>query len=179
MLDVGCWGGASLERMSAHNMFRELHGVDLLESSVQAARARGMKAEVVDLNQQSLPYDEGFFDAVTCLAVIAQLFDPGWALFEIRRVLRPSGQLILSVPNVACLPNRLKLLVGRRPRTSPDPGWDGGQLNYFTLSHTRKLLEQTGFEVRAVYAVGRWSRLRGAWPALLSRDLVFDATRSA
>ncbi len=179
LLDVGCWGGDALERMNARPLFHALHGVDLLDSSVGAARARGIEAHVVDLNHQSLPYADDFFDAVTCLAVIAQVFDPAGTVIEMRRVLRPGGQLILSVPNVASLPNRARLLLGRRPRTSWDPGWDGGQLHYFNLVDTRGLLERCGFKVLSVHPVGRWAGLRRVWPTLLSRDLVFDARRLA
>jgi SAM-dependent methyltransferase len=177
LLDVGCWGGEGLERMGAPRLFRELFGVDLLESSVEAARAKGIRAETVDLNHQALPFTDGFFDAVTCLAVIGQVFDPERIVKELRRVLRVRGQLVLSVSNVAALPHRAALLVGRLPRTSADPGWDGGQLHYFTLSTTRALLTRHDFAVRRVLATGRWLGLRQLWPALLSRDIVFNAVR--
>ena len=178
LLDVGCWGGEGLDRMDAASRFTELHGVDLIPASVEAARAKGIRASLVDLNQQTLPYADGFFDAVTCLAVIAQVFDPERTVAELARVLRPGGQLVLSVPNVAVLPNRLALLFGRRPRTSPDPAWDGGQLHYFTLGATRDLLERHALAVQSVHPTGRWPTWRRVWPALLSRDLVFDARRA-
>ena len=179
LLDVGCWGGEGLERMGASALFPELHGVDLIEASVQAARRRGIKAEVVDLNMRPLPYPDRFFDAVTCLAVIPQVFDPEAVVAELHRVLTPGGQLVLSVGNVAVLPNRVRLLLGRRPRTSPDPGWDGGQLHYFTLSETHRLLERHGFDVTGVHPAGRWLAARRLWLALLSSALVFDAHRRA
>ncbi len=178
LLDVGCWGGEGLGRMDAASRFSELYGVDLIPASVEAARARGIQASLVDLNQQALPFADGLFDAVTCLAVIAQVFDPERTVAELARVLRPGGQLVLSVPNVAVLPNRLALLVGRRPRTSPDPAWDGGQLHYFTLGATRDLLERHGLVVQSVHPTGRRPMLRRVWPALLSRDLVFDVRRA-
>jgi len=179
LLDVGCWGGEGLARMRAADRFRELYGVDLVPASVEKARSRGVLAEVVDLNLQKLPYADGYFDAVTCLAVVPQVFDPERAVAELARVLRPEGQLVLSVSNVAFLPIRLALLRGRLPRTSPDPGWDGGQLHYFTLGATRDLVARHGLRIVGIHAIGRWLPLRQLWPSLLSRDLVLDLRRSA
>jgi SAM-dependent methyltransferase len=179
LLDVGCWGGDGLARMEAAGRFRELYGVDLVPASVEKARSRGVRAEVVDLNLQGLPYSDGYFDAVTCLAVVPQVFDPERAVAELARVLRPEGQLVLSVSNVAFLPIRLALLRGHLPRTSPDPGWDGGQLHYFTLGATRELVAGHGLRVIGIHATGRLVSLRQLWPSLLSRDLVFDLRRSA
>jgi SAM-dependent methyltransferase len=179
LLDVGCWGGEGLVRMEATSRFRELYGVDLVPASVERARSRGIQAEVVDLNLQGLPYPDGYFDAVTCLAVVPQVFDPERAVAELSRVVRPGGQLVLSVSNVAFLPIRLTLLRGRLPRTSPDPGWDGGQLHYFTLGATRELVARHSLSIVGIHATGRWLSLRQLWPSLLSRDLVFDLRRSA
>src|SRR5882724_2881316 len=178
LLDLGCWGGEGLVRMEAASRFRELYGVDLVPASVERARSRGIHAEVVDLNLQGLPYPDGYFDAVTCLAVVPQVFDPERAVAELCRVVRPGGQLVLSVSNVAFLPIRLALLRGRLPRTSPDPGWDGGQLHYFTLAATRELVARHGLRITGIHATGRWLSLRQLWPSLLSRDLVFDLRRS-
>jgi 2-polyprenyl-3-methyl-5-hydroxy-6-metoxy-1,4-benzoquinol methylase len=177
ILDIGCWGGEGLDRMAAGELFRERHGVDLIDASVQQARLKGVKAEVADLNSQKLPYSDAFFDAVTCLGVIGQVFDPERVIADMCRVLRPKGQLVISVTNVAVLPNRLRLLFGFAPRTSRDPGWDGGQLHYFTLTDTRRLLEHHGLQIRGVYSTGRWLRVRQIWPSVLSRDLVIDTTR--
>jgi SAM-dependent methyltransferase len=177
LLDVGCWGGEGLERMGAATRFRELYGIDLLEPSIEAARAKGIRAERVDLNRQAVPFPDGFFDAVTCLAVIAQVFDPERVIAEFTRVLRVGGQLVLSVANIAALPYRAALLFGRLPVTSRDPGWDGGQLHYFTLAATRGLLERNDLAVRRMSASGRWLALRQLVPTLLSRELIFDASR--
>lgn len=177
LLDVGCWGGEGLERMGAGAIFDELYGVDLLDASVEAARRRGVRAERVDLNHQPLPFPAEFFDAVTCLAVIAQVFDPERAAAQLGRVLRIGGQLILSVGNIAALPHRTALLFGRLPITSRDPGWDGGQLHYFTAAATTGLLERNGLRVQRIHATGRARRLRQLLPTLLSRELVVDAIR--
>jgi methionine biosynthesis protein MetW len=177
VLDIGCWGGDSLVSMGAMESFDDIFGIDLIDESVNKAITRGIKAYKCNLNEEPLPFSVNKFDAVTCLAVLGQLFDPYFALAEIRRVLKPSGVLIVNVPNVASLSNRIRLLTGRLPVTSRDPGWDGAQLHYFTLSEVKNFLEKGGFRVEAVKASGspRWPRQ--LWPSLLSGTLTFKALK--
>ena len=136
LLDIGCWGGKSLQLMGAFEQFEELYGVDIIKESVESARQIGIKATQCNLNEEPLPFDDNYFNVVTCLAVIGQIFDPYFVVKEIHRVLKINGILILNVPNVASLPNRIRLLLGRLPVTSRGPGWDGGQLHYFTQYDT-------------------------------------------
>lgn len=147
ILDVGCWGGESACEFGAFDKFKEVHGVDIIEQSVRRAESRGLKARLVDLNRDPFPYDSGFFDCVTLLAVLEHVLDPYLLLREAHRVLRPNGILIIAVPNVASFSNRARLLFGRIPVTSLDPGWDGGHLHYFTPAALRQLLLEMGFRV--------------------------------
>jgi hypothetical protein len=55
---------------------------------------------VQDLNrQQQLPFADGEFDAVVCCASIEYLVKPQAVLAEIRRLLRPGGELIITFSN--------------------------------------------------------------------------------
>lgn len=45
-----------------------------------------------------LPFQDGSFDAVLCTQVLEHLPDPGAALPELARVLKPGGQLFLTAP---------------------------------------------------------------------------------
>jgi SAM-dependent methyltransferase len=47
--------------------------------------------------------------------VLEHLVDPDKALDEVLRVLTPRGHLVLSTPNLACLPNRLLMVLGIQP----------------------------------------------------------------
>ncbi len=177
LLDIGCWGGESLSTMGALQKFDEVFGVDLIEESVEKAKALGIKATLCDLNESELPFPDHTFDVVTCLAAIGQIFDPYFVLSEVYRVLRPHGVFILNVPNVGSLPNRVRLLMGRLPVTSRDPGWDGGQLHGFTLFDTKRALESKGFAVLTVRVTGAKRPLRQLWPSLLSGTLTFKAVK--
>jgi len=70
----------------------------------------GIRVDVVDLNNERLPYADGSFDLVTCTEVIEHLEHYRAAMREISRVLRPGGVFVVSTPNVLNLRSRLRYL---------------------------------------------------------------------
>jgi len=101
LLDLGCGTGANLP------MLRESAGargwVTALDFSPHALRfARDhLGAEQISLAQGDalhLPFADDSFDVVTMFDVLEHLSDDSRALGEVRRVLRPGGALVLSVP---------------------------------------------------------------------------------
>lgn len=179
LLDIGCWDGGFALRAQEQGLFREVYGVDLVEDAVAIAKKRGVTAYVADLNTEPLPFEAEFFDAVTMLAVLEHVFDPYFAVAEAHRVLKPGGEFIVAVPNVASASNRLRILRGRIPVTSIDPGWDGGHLHYFTPYDLTRLLTESGFNVVARNATGGRPCLREWWLSLLSGEFVVKAIRGS
>ena len=159
-IDIGCWTGASVLSYGALHKFKEVHGIDLVAEALKEAQKRGISTHLVDLNCDRLPFPDNYFECITLVAVIEHLVNPYHVLEEIRRVLKPGGVLIIGTPNVASLSNRIRILLGRRPRTSFDIGWDGGHLLYFTPKELKVLLRQYDFEVIGKYATGNLQFLR-------------------
>lgn len=64
-----------------------------------------------------LPFAKGWFDCVVAIDVLEHLDDDQPFLYELRRVLRPGGQAIITVPNgdPRLLANRIKWLMGMTP----------------------------------------------------------------
>ena len=92
---------------------------------------------------------------------------PDALVAEARRILRPGGVLVGSVPNAFRLQSRLRFLRGRPPEDDPT------HLRMFSADAMRGLL--AGFDdVRIAFVGGRYRRLS---PRLLARDLVFSGTR--
>jgi len=101
---------------------------------VEELREQGRNAVGVDLNYESeavlkdditgTQLDAGSFDVVLCLDVLEhlQFEDQIKAIAEISRLLRPGGQLIATIPNLAHFSSRFSfLLLGKLLRTSgPD-----------------------------------------------------------
>ncbi|MEM2352305.1 MAG: class I SAM-dependent methyltransferase [Thermoproteota archaeon] len=146
-LDVGC--GDGLLGTLVQDRFEEIWGVDISDQAIELAKRRGIKAYKVNLNVEGLPFEDGYFDSITCLSTLQLIYDVIFALRECNRVLRPSGELILAVPNMRSYWRIFKLVVlGDFPRTSCDSeGYDGGTLHYFCYRNLRNLLSKTGFKV--------------------------------
>lgn len=159
LLDVGCGDGAL--GLLVREKVREVHGIEWAEYALEEAEARGVHIRRCDLNRDSFPYPDESFDVVTCLDVIEHVLDPRRLLQEIRRVLRPTGALILTTPNVRYVHFVAQLLFrGTFPRTSSDPeGYDGGHIHYFTFSDCAALLAEAQFTSIEGYGLYRWARL--------------------
>jgi 2-polyprenyl-3-methyl-5-hydroxy-6-metoxy-1,4-benzoquinol methylase len=157
LLDVGC--GTGLLSLAAHSKFDEIHGIDLAEEAVAIATKNGMIAHRLDLNVESLPYPESFFDAITVLAVLPYVYDPRHVLSECYRVLRPSGQLLVAAANMRTVAKLFRLcFLGTFPSTSKGAraGYDGGAMHYFCSRDLNILLSDAGFHL--VRATGLYYR---------------------
>jgi SAM-dependent methyltransferase len=184
LLDMGC-GDGTLLALARASKFREVYGIDVATAVVARARDTcalrlgsldGVHIERQDLNERlSLP--DGGVDAVTAIAVIEHIFDPYFAIAEIHRVLSDDGQLIMEVPNLAWLPRRLDVLLGRLPVTGEEEGWDGGHLHYFTFDAMRTLLESSGFRVVYIGSTGIFPRLRNLRPTLFGGNILVKARK--
>jgi methionine biosynthesis protein MetW len=156
-LDVGCGDGR------AAGLWLDEHagtyvGVDVAETAVAAARTLGLDARVVE-DASSLPFPDASFDLAVASEVLEHLFDPSFAAAEIRRVLRPGGVLVATVPNVAYWRRRLDLLVFGRwhplgDELSVERPWRDPHLRFFTLDALVRLFESERLEVVEYGAYG-------------------------
>lgn len=151
IVDVGCGDGSRY----AEELLRdgvELHGVDVSQVAVDAARSRGVKAVRASL-EEPLPFPEAHFDGALCLEVLEHLVDPEFAAREIHRTLRPGGALLVSVPNVAHWRSRAELLLRGHfdPKGSPVTArrypWRDPHLRFFNSRSLAAMLVDVGFEV--------------------------------
>jgi 2-polyprenyl-3-methyl-5-hydroxy-6-metoxy-1,4-benzoquinol methylase len=137
------------------------------------------------------------FDVVLCADVLEHVLNPLRLLELIRGWLKPSGALLISIPNVANISVRLALLFGQF-RYAERGILDDSHLAFYTRATAKALLEKGGLRIRAIepttmpyelalpflarspwtHPARAFARISAkAWPTLFGYQFVFEAVR--
>ena len=136
VLDVGCGSGRNLKLLE---QFGRVTGVEPEGPGLDACRQEGLDNVVPGL-ADAIPFADDSFDLVTSLDVLEHLDDDDAGLKEIRRVLRPSGYVLITVPAYRFLWSVHDEALGHRRR--------------YVASEIHNLLNNNGFVVvRRTYAI--------------------------
>lgn len=110
VLDLGCNTGYGCEILS--NSAKKVAGADVSENAIAIAKEKygdlGIDFQVID--GKKLPYESNEFDIIVSFQVIEHIVDYNTYINELKRVLKPGGQVIFTTPNSA-----LRLDPGMKP----------------------------------------------------------------
>lgn len=155
MLDIGCGSGVLLAESKNRGLAANIYGVDISETALEMAKKVGVNGQIVNLNQEALPYPDNYFNTVTILATLQLLYDMNFVLTECHRVLKLNGDLLVSLPNMRTVGKLYKLMFrGEFPRTSQDiSGYDGGTLHYFCYRNILDLFHENRFHPVSAWGI--------------------------
>ena len=165
VLDLGCRSGALTQAYVEGN---DVVGVDVDRGALAEAARLGIETVWADADEP-LPFPDESFDVAVVGELLEHLRFPERSLAEARRVLRPGGFLIGSVPNTYRLKSRLRFLLGRPPEFADDPT----HLRMFAAADVRRLV-QGYVDLELHYVAGRLVWLH---PRLFANDIVFRARK--
>lgn len=101
ILDVGCGGGRTIDKLAAMASAGKVHGTDISDQSVAVSRKtneRWIAQGRVDIQQapvSQLPFPERTFDLVTAVETHYYWPDIVADLKEVLRVLKPGGRVLI------------------------------------------------------------------------------------
>jgi len=160
LLDVPAGEGALAVRLS--DMGFDVSCCDLYP---EIFRVDGIEIRSGNLDMR-LPYDDATFDRVVCVEGLEHIENPSNAISEFSRILEPGGTLIVSVPNIMNIEERLKWLVSGytshfKPlsvealaeirRNYPNMEEIALHVNPIGYSEVRFLLEKYGFQLMGTH----------------------------
>ena len=122
----------------------------------------GVECLAANLGDYVIPAEDNSYDLVIMCETLEHLnFNPVPVMLEVNRVLKTGGKLYLSLPNLASLVNRAKLLLGRSIHNPVDDFFQqlGDDSNMLVGVHWREyagnelveLVRRTGFHVDQHY----------------------------
>lgn len=150
VLDAACGDGV-LGKFLIEEQQCEVHGLDVSDYALDISRQRGLTAKFCNISSDRYPYEDGIFDFVTMLCCLEHILDPAHALTEAKRVLKPGGTIIVTLPNAAYFWYRLSFLFGKMSvdllHINPGEGMHIQFFNYSDEFENRVLSKIDGLRV--------------------------------
>ena len=145
VLELGCGCGATLARIKYLYPNATVYGVELNEEAVKYGTYLA-KIIAGDIETMELPYQPEMFDYILFGDVLEHLHNPDKMLCRVRKLLKPDGVLITSIPNIMNISVIVHLLQG--DFTYHDSGLlDRTHIHFFTRNEIEKMFVQCGFEI--------------------------------
>lgn len=144
VLDAGCGSGRHLRALAKLPGLRiagvdrsKKDAADALESLQNMPDALSNDFRVMSADLNALPFDDGVFDCVICSEVLEHIADHEQALSELVRVLKPRGQLVVSVPRY--FSERICWLISSEYYND-----EGGHIRIYKKRQMREMLDRQG-----------------------------------
>lgn len=97
VLDVGSGSGELVAHLSRHGL--DATGLEPNEKYARFSREQ-YDIKICNASWREAQFEPGYFDMISAIHVLEHFRDPGAALSQFKRWLRPDGFLFLSVPNI-------------------------------------------------------------------------------
>ncbi|NRT57773.1 methionine biosynthesis protein MetW [Sphaerotilus uruguayifluvii] len=170
VLDLGCGDGALLALLRDRRGCRG-YGVELDDAKVLACVQRGVNVLQRNLEEGLSLFEDDSFDVVLQLDTLQNLRNTEDMLRETARVGRIG---IVSFPNFAHWPNRLRVLQGRMPVTKvlPYQWYDTPNIRVGTFADFGILARKNGLHILDAFGLHEGEVVKH-WPNLLASTAVF------
>ncbi len=169
ILDVACGTGGWLRVCSEHGA--TVSGVDLSDNAIKVCKEMMPQGRFYAQPAETLPFDDGVFDLVTCLGSLEHFVDPENSLREMIRVAKPGATFVILVPNKDFLTRKLGLFAGTYQVDAKEV--------VRTLEEWRALFSSAGLDVterwKDLHVINRHWVMRGrfyTWPFRLAQSLL-------
>ena len=114
-LDLGAGSGRDLGFIHEAFPQAKLYGLEFLPENIEKLKSKNIETHKINIESERLPFADESISLCICNQFWEHTKELFWIFHEITRVLKVGGSLIIGVPNVASLHNRVGLLFGKQP----------------------------------------------------------------
>ena len=174
VLDLGCGNGELLAYLQARRGCTG-YGIEIDDANVLACAQRGVDVIQLNLEEGLAIFEDRSFDVVLQLETLQHLRNTEKMLRETARVGRIG---IVSFPNFAHWPNRVRVATGRMPVTKalPYEWYDTPNIRVGTYADFEVLARKNRLEILDSFGV-QDGRVVRQWPNLMASMAVFKLKR--
>lgn len=179
VLDIGCATGYLGRHLKEAG--NEVIGVEISAPAAEEARKILDQVHIFDI-EYSWPevLQGGRFDLAIAAETLEHVFDPLEVLKEIRQILAPNGEIIITTPNFLTWTNRIKFLLGKFKYTNQG-SFDFGHIRFFTYAYLQEVLSASDFKIvkeNHIIFPGKLSRILRFWPNFFASQFVIKARKT-
>ncbi|MGC4078635.1 MAG: methionine biosynthesis protein MetW [Rubrivivax sp.] len=174
VLDLGCGNGELLAWLQRHKGCSG-YGIEIDDANVLGCVQRGVNVVQLNLEEGLALFDDQSFDVVLQIETLQHLRNAERMLHETARVGRIG---IVSFPNFAHWPNRVRVVGGRMPvtRALPYEWYDTPNIRVGTYADFEVLARKNGLQIRDAFGL-QDGRVVRTLPNLLASVAVFKFER--
>ena len=179
VLDIGC-GSGMMGRYLSENNECIVDGVDIDPDAVAIAKPKYRKVGVFNLEKDSLlgTFAAEAYDCIVMADVIEHLVHPEQLFEDVKKLLKPDGILLFSIPNITHLSAGLELVLGKFAYQNSGL-LDATHVRFYSRSGFIETLERSGIYVEEIDTVKRdvdKAEFQGykSFPKEWIRDIVLD-----
>ena len=175
VLDLGC-GDGELLALLRDTRGCSGYGIEIADDNVLASMRRGVNVIQLNLEEGLAMFEDKSFDVVLQLDTLQHLRNTEKMLRETARVGRTG---IVSFPNFAHWPNRVRVASGRMPvtRALPYQWYDTPNIRFGTYADFEVLARKDGLRILDSFGI-QDGRVVRAWPNLRASVGVFKFERA-
>ena len=151
LLDISCAEGTKTIQYANKLLvpLENIYGIELKPEYVRLAQ-KHFKILNINLERDTFSFQDQEIEVIICNQILEHLKNIYLPLSEIDRVLKIGGYLIIGIPNLAALLNRIFILFGRQPSCNVITG---PHIRCFTHKGFLKFIKQnTNFELQSISA---------------------------
>jgi methionine biosynthesis protein MetW len=138
IIDIGCGDGSRTILIAKYFDLdmSKVYGVDYDENLISECKTL-FNVSKMDLEVDTIPHSDEFFDIVICNQVLEHLKNYKQVIYELIRITKRGGYIVIGIPNLSHLINRIYLLFGIQPMCIH---LDGPHIRAFTHRNFVKML---------------------------------------
>ena len=175
VLEVGCGSGDFAAALKAQRPIH-LTAIEPFPGAAAEAQTKVDRLIAMGAEQGIQVLSDSSFDCIVFNDVLEHLVDPWAVLRDVRRLLRPSGVVVASLPNMRHMPV-LKDLILKGEWQYQDAGvLDRTHLRFFTRKSMANLFASSGYRIKQIAGI---NGIRFPWKFGLLNRLTFSALEDA